>query len=166
MTQLEGILEYVLVKVGKFIFLVDFVVIDMVEDKQVPLLLGRPFLATCAACIDVKKEELTLRVGIEKVQVNLKQPDFEGAHCVRVEDVILDREEIMYACMNQDPLEEFMLNLLYKEILDRENLNASAELIETMLNLSKENDEDVKGSEMKVQEAYKSYEGLILKELS
>ena len=42
----DGILEDVLIKVGKFIFLVDFVVIDIEEDKQVPLLLGRPFLAT------------------------------------------------------------------------------------------------------------------------
>ena len=44
--QLEGILEDVLIKVGKFIFHMDFVVIDIEEDKQVPLLLGRPFLAT------------------------------------------------------------------------------------------------------------------------
>ena len=45
----KGILEDVLIKVGKFIFLVDFVVIDIKEDKQVPLLLGRPFLTTGAA---------------------------------------------------------------------------------------------------------------------
>ena len=63
MTQLEGIIEDVLVKVGKFIFPIDFVVIDMEEDKQVPLLLGMPFLATSVALIDVKKRELTLRVG-------------------------------------------------------------------------------------------------------
>ena len=42
--QLEGILEDVLIKVGKFIFLVDFVVIGMEKDTQVSLLLGRPFL--------------------------------------------------------------------------------------------------------------------------
>ena len=42
----DGILEYVMIRVGKFIFPVDFVVIDIEEDKQVPLLLGRPFLAT------------------------------------------------------------------------------------------------------------------------
>ena len=42
----KGILEDVLIKVGKFIFPVDFVVIDIEEDKQVLLLLGRPFLAT------------------------------------------------------------------------------------------------------------------------
>ena len=53
--QLEGILEDVLIKVGKFIFPVDFVVIDIEEDTLVPLLLGRPFLTTGAALIDVKK---------------------------------------------------------------------------------------------------------------
>ena len=55
LAQPEGILEDVLIKVGKFIFLVDFVVIDIEKDKQVPLLLGRPFLAIGAALIDVKK---------------------------------------------------------------------------------------------------------------
>ena len=55
LAQPEGILEDVLIKVGKFIFLIDFMVIDIEEDKQVPLLLGRPFLATGAALIDVKK---------------------------------------------------------------------------------------------------------------
>ena len=46
LAQPGGILEDVLIKVGKFLFPVDFVVIDIEEDKQVPLLLGRPFLAT------------------------------------------------------------------------------------------------------------------------
>ena len=45
LAQPEGILEDVLIKVGKFIFPVDFVVVDIEEDKQVSLLLGRPFLA-------------------------------------------------------------------------------------------------------------------------
>ena len=63
MAQPEGILEDVLIKVGKFIFLVDFVVMDMEEDTQVPLLLGRPFLAIGATLIDVKNGELSLKVG-------------------------------------------------------------------------------------------------------
>ena len=71
LAQLKGILEDVLIKVGKFIFPVDFVVIDIEEDKHVPLLLGRPFLATGPALIDVKKRELTLRVGDEAVHFNL-----------------------------------------------------------------------------------------------
>ena len=51
LSQPEGILEDVLIKVGKFIFLVDFVIIDI----EAPLLLVRPFLTTRAALIDVKK---------------------------------------------------------------------------------------------------------------
>ena len=71
MVRPEGILEDVLIKVGKFIFLVDFVVMNIEEDKQVPLMLGRPFMATGAALIDVKKGELTLRVGDEAVHFHL-----------------------------------------------------------------------------------------------
>ena len=52
----EGILEDVLIKVGKFIFPVDFEVINIEEDKQVPLMLGRTFLATGEALFDVKKD--------------------------------------------------------------------------------------------------------------
>ena len=61
--QPEGILEDVLVKVGKFIFPVDFVIMQMEEDTQTPFLLGRPFLATVVSLIDIQKGELTLRVG-------------------------------------------------------------------------------------------------------
>ena len=71
MAQPKGFLEDVLIKLGKFIFPVDFVVIDMEEDKQVPLLLGRLFLAIGVAFIDVKKVQLTLRVGYEVVHFNL-----------------------------------------------------------------------------------------------
>ena len=89
LTQLEGILVDVLIKVGKFIFPIDFVVIDIEEDKQVPLLLGRPFLATRAALIYVKKGELILRVGDEAVHFNLnhslKQPEFDNVDCKIVE---------------------------------------------------------------------------------
>ena len=42
-----------LIKVDKFIFPIDFVVLDMEEDDKVPLILGRPFLATSRAFIDV-----------------------------------------------------------------------------------------------------------------
>ena len=55
LAHLEGILEDVLIKVGKFIFPMDFVIFDIEEDKHVPLLLGRPFLAIRAALINMKK---------------------------------------------------------------------------------------------------------------
>ena len=73
MEQPKGVLEDVLIKVGKFIFPVDFVVMDLEKDTHVPLLLGRPFLATSATLIDVKKGELTLRVGEEAVHFNLNK---------------------------------------------------------------------------------------------
>ena len=85
MAQPEGFLEDMLVKVGKFIFPVDFVVMKMEEDNQVPLLLGRPFLATGAALIDVKRGELPLRVGNEAVHFNLgnilTQSDVDAENC-------------------------------------------------------------------------------------
>ncbi|XP_062108233.1 uncharacterized protein LOC133819084 [Humulus lupulus] len=54
----RGIIEDVLVKVDKFIFPADFIVLDMEEDANVPIILGRPFLATGQALIDVQKGEL------------------------------------------------------------------------------------------------------------
>ena len=52
--------------------------------------------------------------------------------------------------MNQHPLKECMLNSLYKEKLDKEEMNAEAELIEIVLSLSEENDDDLRSSEVKV----------------
>ena len=53
-------MEDVLIKVEKFIFLVDFIILYMEEDENIPIILGRPFLATCGAIIDVKHERLSL----------------------------------------------------------------------------------------------------------
>ncbi|KAL0345410.1 UNVERIFIED_CONTAM: hypothetical protein Sradi_4372300 [Sesamum radiatum] len=66
--------EDVLVKVGKFIIPVDFIVLDMEEDVYMPLILGRPFLATSRALIDVQKGQLTLRVNDEHVVFNVFKP--------------------------------------------------------------------------------------------
>ncbi|KAL8543042.1 hypothetical protein ACS0TY_003788 [Phlomoides rotata] len=67
----RGIVEDVLVKVYKFIFPIDFVMLDMVEDKTIPLILGRAFLATGGAMINVRNGELTLDVGGENVSFNI-----------------------------------------------------------------------------------------------
>ncbi|XP_070009132.1 uncharacterized protein [Nicotiana sylvestris] len=50
----EGILKYVLVRVDKFVFPLDFIVVNMEENKKVPLILGRPFLATGRAILDIQ----------------------------------------------------------------------------------------------------------------
>ena len=169
MAQLEGILEDVLIRVGNSIFPMDFVVIDIEEHKQVPLLLGRPFLATRVALIDVRKEELTLRVGDEEVHFNLnqslKQPDFEKTGYKSCENVVPISSELTDNCKNQDSMNENMMNFQYIEDLDTECLNAGVELKETALSLNKENAENSSSSEEKVQEIEKSFEGIILKEL-
>ncbi|GJR87264.1 putative reverse transcriptase domain-containing protein [Tanacetum coccineum] len=63
----KGIIENVLVGIGKFTFPIDFIILDMPEDIRVPLILGRPFLSTAHAKIDVYKRKITLRVGEENI---------------------------------------------------------------------------------------------------
>nr|GEY19061.1 hypothetical protein [Tanacetum cinerariifolium] len=63
----KGIAENVLVGFDKFIFPIDFIVLDMPKDIKTPLILGRPFLSTAHAKIDVFKRKTALRVGNDKV---------------------------------------------------------------------------------------------------
>ncbi|MCI34975.1 hypothetical protein A2U01_0056196, partial [Trifolium medium] len=61
-TYSYGILQDVLVRVATFVFPANFVILDMEESTDVPLLLGRPFLATGRALIDMKMGDLMLRL--------------------------------------------------------------------------------------------------------
>nr|GFA80489.1 hypothetical protein [Tanacetum cinerariifolium] len=72
-TRPKGVVEDVFVKVGKFHFPTDFVVVDFEADPRVPLILGRSFLRTGRALIDVYGYEITLRVNDESVTFNLDQ---------------------------------------------------------------------------------------------
>ncbi|XP_042065370.1 uncharacterized protein LOC121808869 [Salvia splendens] len=74
----KGIVEDLLIKVGEFIFPIDFMVLDMEEDKGVPLLLGLPFLATAEANINVKKGELTIFMGEESQTFSHKPRSMDG----------------------------------------------------------------------------------------
>nr|GEY80605.1 reverse transcriptase domain-containing protein [Tanacetum cinerariifolium] len=68
----DGIARDVFVPVGKFNFPADFVVVDYKSDPKVPLILGRPFLRTARALIDVHDEEMILRDGDERLTLNMK----------------------------------------------------------------------------------------------
>nr|GFA55795.1 reverse transcriptase domain-containing protein [Tanacetum cinerariifolium] len=68
-----GIAKNVKVKVGMFHFPADFMVVDFEPDPRVPLILGRCFLKTSRALIDVYKGELTLRIRNEAITYNLDQ---------------------------------------------------------------------------------------------
>ncbi|XP_052299834.1 uncharacterized protein LOC107178669 [Citrus sinensis] len=101
----EGKIEDVLVKVDKFIFPVDFIVLDFEADKKVPIILGIPFLVTGKTLIDVQKGELTMRVNDQQVTFNvleaMKNPDeLEDCNFLSVVDfVVADR--IDKCCSNE-----------------------------------------------------------------
>ena len=66
----EGKIKDILVKVDKFIFPVDFLVLDCEADDNVPIILGRPFLATGRTIINVENGELTIRINDQQVKLN------------------------------------------------------------------------------------------------
>ncbi|GJR88458.1 reverse transcriptase domain-containing protein [Tanacetum coccineum] len=89
---LVGIAEDVFVQVGKFTLPVDFIFVDYDVNPRVPLILGKPFLRTARALVDVHGEELTLRVGDEKlifnVESTLKYPHKHGDESINQIDII------------------------------------------------------------------------------
>ncbi|XP_073033752.1 uncharacterized protein [Primulina eburnea] len=110
LTYPRGIVEDVFVKVDKFIFPADFVILDMEEDQDAPLIFGRPFLATGKALIDVHKGELTLRVGGEAVIFNIyhamKESD-EVSTCKSID--VLDSCMSFDCAGTRDPLESCLI---------------------------------------------------------
>ena len=169
MAQPEGILEDVLVKVGKFVFPVDFVFMHMEENTQVPLLLGRPFLATGAALIDVQKGELTLRVGDEAVQFNinrsLEHPNVEGDSCMDVRNKSLLNDELNSDCIIQHSINEIEMNFQYLESLDCEVLPSNLFNKETVSSINENSQDEVSSQKQQAYEQETSAEGLTLKEL-
>ena len=119
MVKPEGFLEDVLVTVGKFVFPVDFIILDMEEDSQVPLMLGRPLLATGAALIDMQKGVLTLRVGNEAAAFDLingmQNIDIDKESCNVVDDVYVLQYEDHNDCNDQIFINEKEMNFQYIE---------------------------------------------------
>nr|GEU76230.1 reverse transcriptase domain-containing protein [Tanacetum cinerariifolium] len=97
-THPKGVAEDVFVKVGKFHFLTDFVVVDFKADPRVPLILRRSFLRTDRALIDVYREEITIRVNDEAVTFNLNQTTrysstYDDLSVNRIDIIDVAREE-------------------------------------------------------------------------
>ncbi|XP_070056731.1 uncharacterized protein [Nicotiana tomentosiformis] len=118
----SGILDDVLVQVEKIVFPTDFVILDCRVDEEIPIILGRPFLATGRALIDCETGELKMRLNDEKITFNVQksmQGPSEFANCSLIEavDVILEEEnETLNA---KDPLVACLMNL---EEMDGEDL--------------------------------------------
>jgi hypothetical protein len=113
LTYPKGIVEDVLVKVDKFIFPADFIVLDFEEDSNIPIILGRPFLATGRTLIDVQKGELTMRVQDQEVTFNVfKAMKFprEGEECFRVDVIDNVLENNIIDIIKEDPLEMILIS--------------------------------------------------------
>ncbi|XP_050225511.1 uncharacterized protein LOC126674989 [Mercurialis annua] len=121
-----GIVEDVLVKVDKFIFPVDFVILDYAVDKECPMILGRPFMNTGRALIDVHGGKLTLRIDEETVEFDMKKAmrsTIEEEECMRVDlvdEVVRDQVEENVEAFNRGTLEKFDNFTYDQELLDRE----------------------------------------------
>nr|GEW11185.1 reverse transcriptase domain-containing protein [Tanacetum cinerariifolium] len=91
-TRPKGVAKDVFVKVGKFHFPTDFVVVDFEADPRVPLILGRSFLRTGRALIDIYGEEITLWVNDEAVTFNLNQTT---GYASTYDDLLVNRIDII-----------------------------------------------------------------------
>ncbi|XP_073049483.1 uncharacterized protein [Primulina eburnea] len=118
----RGVIEDVLVKVDKFIFPADFVVLDMEEDEEMPLILGRPFLATGKALIDVQEGKLRLRVGDEEITFdvfNALKHTLHSDSCFRIDAFDSLASNYVQDAL-RDPLEATIDTELGEEELDEE----------------------------------------------
>ena len=158
-----------LVKVGKFIFPADFIILDMEKDSQVPLLLGRPFLATGAALIDMQKGILTLRVGQETADFNLigslRNLDIERDDIKSVEDVIVKNSDFYYDCNDHLSINEKEMNFQYPEGFDSDFLHINLYSTEKVMSLEQNGIKERDKNEEKEFHQETSEEGLVLKEL-
>ncbi|XP_056697718.1 uncharacterized protein [Spinacia oleracea] len=129
-----GKVEDVPLRVGGLVIPVDFVVLDIDEDVHVPIILGRPFLATAGEIIDVKQGNITLKVGKDSLFFDLNKamryPSSTNEKCLFVESfdpIVNDMHE--HLLTTNDPLELVLLNrhglgtlgvevANYKELLD------------------------------------------------
>ncbi|XP_015960394.1 uncharacterized protein LOC107484297 [Arachis duranensis] len=98
----HGVVEDLLVKVGEFIFPADFVVLDMEEEANTSIILGRPFLDTAGAIIDVQKGELVLRLHEEKMVFNVFKATSYPKEAIR-------------ECMMVDTIEQIVQGVLEEE---------------------------------------------------
>ncbi|XP_073158946.1 uncharacterized protein [Henckelia pumila] len=142
----RGIIEDVLVKVDKFIFPVDFVVLDMEKDLDMPLILGRPFLATGKTLIDIQKGELLLRVGEEKISFDM----FNALKCSQYSEECFQIDAVDSLLFNyvqdtiQEPLEAALVSSFHED-----EINVGLEEMTAYLN---DNQSWQKGGKLKLED--------------
>ncbi|GJZ49426.1 ribonuclease H-like domain, reverse transcriptase, RNA-dependent DNA polymerase, partial [Tanacetum coccineum] len=122
----KEIAENILVGIGKFIFPVDFIILDMPKDVKVPLIIGRPFLSTTHAKIDVFKRKFTLRVGEEKI---IFKSIKHTSSLIKKVDMLSLRERYLEARpMGETLVLNRSLDPLYGDYIELNDLNVPLEL--------------------------------------
>ncbi|GJV21943.1 putative reverse transcriptase domain-containing protein [Tanacetum coccineum] len=103
----KGIIENVLVKIHKFIFLIDFVILDIIEYEKVPIILGRPMLATAHARMDFFGGKISSEVRKEQIIFNAN----EGATLVTVLLIyVINDYDVIDDFEGPEDLEELLMN--------------------------------------------------------
>ncbi|XP_050915842.1 uncharacterized protein LOC127130933 [Lathyrus oleraceus] len=128
-----GIVEDVLVKIEKFVFPVDFVILEMPKDEEIPLILGRPFLETGRCLINIEEGTMTLKVYDEELKIDVRntmkyKDDIDTSHTIKVLDQVITYDSPLNA--PQLPLERVLsLSIFYG---DKEVDNGESEVLAMM----------------------------------
>ncbi|XP_058763952.1 uncharacterized protein LOC131637372 [Vicia villosa] len=114
-----GIVEDVLVKIDKFVFPIYFVILEMPEDEEIPIILGRPFLETGRCLIDIEEGTMTLKVYDEEIKIDVRntmkyKDDIATSQHIEVIDQICTNENSLN--IQQLPLEK----VLSSSVCDKE----------------------------------------------
>src|SRR3954464_7112722 len=163
-----GIVEDVLVKIDKFVFLVDFVILEMPEDEEIPIILGRPFLETGRCLIDIEEGTMTLKVYDEELKIDVRNTmkyndDVATSQHIEVIEQICDEENSLTT--QKLPLERVLSLSIFgeEEIIDEKDSEVLAMMETSFVKNSRHNrwedlrkpsvegskDEQKKGAELK-----------------
>ncbi|KAG7559399.1 Retrotransposon gag domain [Arabidopsis thaliana x Arabidopsis arenosa] len=143
----HGMLEDLPVKIGRVEIPTDFVVLEMDEEPKDPLILGRPFLATAGALIDVRRGKIDLNLGDDfkmtfDITKTMKKPTIDGQvfyieEMDRLADELLEElteEDYLQSALTKDGEEGFLHleTLGYKKLLDSHKEEESSECFEKL----------------------------------
>ncbi|GJV95567.1 zinc knuckle CX2CX4HX4C containing protein [Tanacetum coccineum] len=125
----KGIVENLLIKIDRFIFPIDFVILDMVEDIRMSIVLGRPLLATAHTKVDIFRKSISLEVGSKKVIFKIRSSftttNFECVRLIKSETLLEDEDfkKIDYDLFlyNSESWKEFSRTTRKKILEDEEN---------------------------------------------
>src|SRR4051812_24286270 len=134
----RGIIEDVLVKVDKFIYPVDLVVLDMAEDRSIPLILGRAFLKTARAIIDVDEGKIILRAGDESIEFHLAnkiQYPPEAENCWMIDEVNKEKKDEADEFFSYPKLDERLKMIAIKEA-EGEELGRNEKYLKHLMSVS------------------------------